>query len=443
MNPTHKSLRQLGIYFSVLLFSIGIFYTVDGKFETDGWFSVPTGWTLWFYILYLVIPFITLTRLIFRILIKRKPITQSLNSVVFIIGFSIIAVSYWLIVNYYKMSLYQDFKTTQNKMKNEINTISLTNINSQFEFNKHNKNRSYKVMFTQPKKLTHKTTANIKGFIEDKEKDVYSPSLTLYLDKVNQEYHFDIVESSLRNIATSKDTLGFKVSYTVDFPRDIYKPRAELAQQLCTWSIIQCSNTGKEAAWHDTELFDSTIFMLPYKINSSETPLIKVKLSEFTNIDTPLPFSNISFLTEEATLKNGIIDKFILKFNVDSRIDGHIYNQMVSSTHSNKLYNMISEHKGLISKGKNIISIPVDLNELSTLMNKQTESGKIEFELFISNNRGWYCPNFICEIINNPSQFKRFVVTTKNNYHADNFPKMKPKKRIMYYPKGGQRGDIN
>lgn len=443
MKPTLKNLLQLGIYFSVLLFSIGIFYAVDGKFETDGWFSVPTSWSLWFYILYLVIPFIILTRLIFRVLIKRKPIAQSLNSVVFIIGFSSIAVLYWLTVNYYKIYLYQDFKNTQNKIKNELNTISMTNINSQFEFNKHNKNRSYKVTFTQPKKLTYETTANIKGFIKDKEKDVYSPSLNLHPDKVNQKYHFYIGERSLRNVATSNDTLDFKISYTVYFPRDIYKTRAELAQQLCTWSIIQCSNTGKEVTRHDTELFDSAIFMLPYKINSSKKSLIKVKLSEFTNIDTPLPFSNFSFLTEETTLKNGIIDKFILKFNVDSRIDGHIYNQMVSSTHSNKLYNMISEHKGLISKGKNVISIPVDLNELSTLMNKQKESGKIEFELFISNNRSWYCPNFICEITNHPSQFKRFVVTTKNNYQADNFPAMKPKKRMIYYPKGGQRGDIN
>ena len=443
MKLTLKNLRQLGIYFSILLSSIGVFYAVDGKFETDGWFSAPTGWSLWFYILYLLIPFIILTRLIFRVLIKRKPIDQSLNSVVFIIGFSIITVSYWSIVNYYKISLYQDFKNTENIIKNEINTISLTNISSKFEFNKHNKNRSYKVTFTQPKKLTYKTMAIIKGFIKDKEKDIYSPSLNLYLDKVNQEYHFDIVESSLRNIATSKDTLGFKISYTVNFPRDIYKPRVELAQQLCTWSIIQCSNTGKEVAWHNTELFDSTIFMLPYKINSSEKFLTKVKLSEFTNINTPLPFSNFSFLTEETALKNGIIDKFILKFNIDSLIDGHIYNQMVSSTHSNKLYNMISEHKGLISKGKNIISIQVDLNELSTLMNKQKESGKIEFKLFISNNRSWYCPNFVCEITSHPSQFKRFVVTTKNNYQADNFPAMKPKKRIIYYPKGGQRGDIN
>lgn len=260
---------------------------------------------------------------------------------------------------------------------------------------------------------------------------------------MNQKYHFYIGESSLRNVATLEDTLDFKISYTADFPRDIYKPRAELAQQLCTWSIIQCSNTGKEVAWHDTELFDSTIFMLPYKINSSEKSLTKVKLREFTNINIPLPFTNISFLTEETTLKNGIIDKFILKFNVDSRIDGYIYNQMVSSIHSNKLYNMISEHKGLISKGTNIISIPVDLNELSTLMNKQKESGKIEFELFISNNRGWYCPNFICEITNKPSQLKRLVVTTKNNYHVDNFPEMKPKKRIIYYPNGGRRGDVN
>ena len=441
MKLTHKSIRLLGTYFSVLLLSIGVFYVTDGKFETDGWFSVPTGWTLWFYILYLLIPLIILTRLIFRVLIKRKPITQSLNSVFFIIGFSIIAISYWSIVNYYKMSVYFDFKNTQNKIKNEINTISMTNINSQFEFNKHNKNRSYKVEFTQPKKLTHKTTANIKGFIKDK--DVYSPSLYLYPDKMNQKYHFYIVEKSLRNVATSNDTIDFKISYTVNFPRDIYKPRAELAQRLCTWSIIQCSNTGKEVAWHDTELFDSTIFMLPYKINSSEKSLIKVKLSEFTNINLPLPFTNISFLTEETTLKNGVIDKFILKFNIDSRVDGHIYNQMVSSIHSNKLYNMVSEHKGLILKGNNIISIPVDLNELSTLMNKQKESGKIKFELFISNNKAWYCPNFICEIINKPSQLERFVVTTKNNYHADNFPLMKPKKRIIYYPKGGRIGDVN
>ena len=443
MKLTLKNLLQLGIYFSVLLFSIGIFYAVDGKFETYGWFSVPTSWTLWFYILYILIPFVILTRLIFRVLIKRKPFSQSLSSVVFIVGFSIITVFYWSIVNYYKLSLYQDFKATQNKIKTEIDSISLVNINSQFEFNKHNKNRSYKVTFTQPKKLTYKAIANIKGFIESNEKDVYSPSLYLYPHKVDQTYNFDVVESSLRNVATSNDTLDFKISYAVDFPRDIYKPRAELAQQLCTWSIIECSNTGKEAAWHDTELFDSTIFMLPYKINSSEKPLTKVKLREFTNINIPLPFTNFSFLTEETTLKNGIIDKFILKFNVDSRIDGYIYNQMVSSKHSSKLYNMISEHKGNISKGKNIISIPVDLNELSTLMNTLKESGKIEFELFISNNRGWYCPNFICEITNKPSQLKRFVVTTKNNYHADNFPAMKLKKKIYYYPEGGQRGDIN
>lgn len=166
MKPTLKNLLQLGIYFSVLLFSIGVFYAVDGKFETDGWFSIPTSWTLWFYILYLLIPFIILTRLIFRVLIKRKPISQSLNSAVFMMGFSIIAVFYWSIVNYYKISLYQDFKTTQNKIKTEIDTISLTNINSRFEFNKHNKNRSYKVTFTQPKKLTYKAIANIKGFVK-------------------------------------------------------------------------------------------------------------------------------------------------------------------------------------------------------------------------------------------------------------------------------------
>ena len=146
-------------------------------------------------------------------------------------------------------------------------------------------------------------------------------------------------------------------------------------------------------------------------------------------------------MSEETTTKHGFIEKFDLKFEVNSRIDGYIYSQISSAKHSGHLVNMPLEHKSTISKGKNIITIPIDINELSTLMNKQTESSTIEFSLFISNNRSWYCPDFVCEIINHPSQLKHFVVTTKSRYHSENFQEMKPGKRVVFYPNSGRRGD--
>lgn len=142
-----------------------------------------------------------------------------------------------------------------------------------------------------------------------------------------------------------------------------------------------------------------------------------------------MPFTHISFLSEETTVKQGLINKFSLKFEINSRVEGYVYSQISYAQHSEHLLNIPLEHKSAISKGKNIITIPIDINEISTLMNKQSESGPIEIGLFISNNRGWHCPNFICEIINLPSQLKYFVVTTKNNYRVEDFPKIKQNKK--------------
>lgn len=426
MKPTHNSLLRLAIYLSVLLISIAGFYGLDGSFETDI-ISFPTLWTDWFYFLYIVVPLFILVRLIYRIVIKKEPYTQSLNSIVFLVGLIIVHVLYWFVVDTYKSLLFQEVQAVEAKISSEINDVNLTNVNSKFELNRFNKNRSYKISFTTLRKPTYETHINVQGFNVDENKRVLSSSLTLSTAKEKQEHYLYIGEKYLRTEATSKDMLDFKISYTTDFPRARYKSRAKIAQQLCTWSIIGCRNTGKEVSWHDTELFESTIFQLPYKINSSESPLLKIKLSNFTSLDKLLPFTNILFLTEETTRKHGVIEKFILKFKVDSRITGYIYSQIFSAEHSGKLLTIPLEDKSVISKGDNIISFSIDVNELSTLMNTQKESDAIEFKLFISNNRGWYCPNFVCEIINNPNQLKHFVVKTKNIYRAEDFPVAKPK----------------
>ena len=440
MNLLHKSLRLFYIYLGILLFSISVFYAVDGKFETDI-ISFPTLWTDWFYFLYVVLPFFIFVRLIYRVWIKKIPYTQSLNSVVFIVALSVVQILYWFAVDSYKKLLFYDVQAIEAKLTKEVNSVELANINARFELNKFNKNRSYKLSFSTLSKPTYKTDINIRGYVVGTNKRVSSRTLSLLTNKLNQNHYFYISEKYFRDEITSNDTLDFKISYSVDFPRKKYKPKAELAQQLCTWSFIECSKTENEVAWHDTELFDSTIFQLPYKINSSEKPLTQVKLNGFTNLDLLLPFTDISFLSEETTTKHGFIEKFDLKFEVNSRIDGYIYSQISSAKHSGHLANMPLEHKSTISKGKNIITIPIDINELSTLMNKQTESSTIEFDLFISNNRSWYCPDFVCEINNHPSQFKHFVVTTKSRYHTESFPEMKPGKRVVIYPNSGRRGD--
>lgn len=412
------------MYLGILLFSISIFYAVDGKFETDI-ISFPTLWSYWFYSLYVVLPFFIFVRLVYRVWIKKIPYMQSLNSVFFVVALSVIQILYWFAVNSYKQLLFYDVQAVKENIKKEVGSIKLANINAGFELNKLNKNRSYKLSFSTSSKITYKTDINISGYVVGTNKRVSLRTLSLLPDKLNQSHYFYISEKDFRDEVTSNDMIDFKVLYSVDFPRKKYKPKSELAQQLCTWSFIECSKTENEVAWHDTELFDSTIFQLPYKIESSEKPLTQVKLSGFTNLDLLLPFTKISFLSEETTTKHDLIEKFDLEFEVNSRIDGYIYSQISSAKHSGHLLNIPLEHKSAISKGRNIIAIPIDINELSTLMNKQTESSTIEFGLFISNNRSWYCPDFICEIINHPSQLKHFVVNTKSHYHPKNFPEIK------------------
>lgn len=427
MIPVYKSLRRFYIYLGVLLFSIAVFYAFDGNFETD-LISFPTLWTGWFYLLYVVIPFFVLVRLLYRVLIKKIPYTQSLHSLVFIVSLSVVQIVYWVVVDINKKLLFSDVQSVKSIITKEMQSINLSDINTRFELNKFNKNRSYKISFTTSTKSTYETYINIKGYVVGTNKHVFSRTLILLPDKLNQSHYFYMSEKDYRDKVTSDDVIDFKVSYSADFPRKKYKPKSEFAQALCTWSFIECGKTGKEVTWHDTELFDSTIFQLPYKIVSDEKPLTQVKLSGFTNLGLLLPFTHISFLTEETMVKQDLINKFSLKFEINSRVDGYIYSQISSAKHSGHLLNIPLEHKSVISKGKNIITIPIDINELSTLMNKQTESGPIEFGLFISNNRSWYCPNLVCEIINLPSQLKHFVVTTKNNYRIENFPVMKPKK---------------
>lgn len=420
MIPIYKSLFRFFIYFSVLLFSIAVFYALDGRFETD-FFSFPTLWSDWFYFLYVVIPFIVLVRLIYRRVIKKIPYSESLNSVVFIISLSVVQLLYWIVVDTYKHILFNEVQAVKEKLTNEINSIKPSNINTQFVLNKFNKKRSYKISFTTLIKPTYETDININGYVVGSNKRVTSRTLSLLSDKTQQNHYYYIGEKYFRGKMTSNDEIELKISYSVDFPRKKYKPKAEFAQQLCTWSFIECRKTGKEVAWHDTELFDSTIFRLPYKITNSETPLTKIKLNGFTNLDLLLPFTNISFLSEEATTRHGLIEKFSLKFEVSSLVDGYIYSQISSVMHSGENLNISLEHKSIISKGKNIITIPIDVNELSTLMNSHSGNGTIEFSLFISNNRAWYCPDFICEITNAPSQLEHFVITTKNNYNPEKF----------------------
>jgi len=441
MITIRQSLHRFFIYLGVLLFSIAAFYAFDGHFET-GIISFPTLWSDWFYLLYVVIPFSILIRLIYRVLVKKIPYTESLHSVVFIIGLIVIQLVYWLVVNTYKTMLFYEVEGVKARLENEVNTVKVTNIKSQYELNKFNKKRSYKISFTTHTQPTYEMHINIKEYVEGGNSKASSRSLILLSDKKVQEHYFYLVEKSYRNKLNSNDILYFKLSYLVYFPRKKYKPKVELAQKLCTWSFIECRKTEKEVAWHNTELFDSTIFQLPYKISSSETPLTKIQLSGFTNLSLLLPFTNILFLSEEITVKQGLIEKFYLKFEVNSRVDGYVYSQISSAEHTGHLLNIPLEHKSAISKGRNIIMIPVDINELSTLMNKQKESGPIGFELFISNNRSWYCPNFICEIVNKPSQLKYLVVSTKNQYRVESFPVMKSKKRIIIHQNSGQRGDL-
>ena len=440
MTPLYKSLRRFFIYLAVLLLSITVFYAVDGRFETD-FISFPTLWTSWFYFLYVIFPFIVLIRLLYRVLIKKTPYTESLNSVVFIICLLIVQFVYWVGVNAYKTILFYEVEDVKATIQSEINTVEATNIDVQFELNKFNKKRSYKVSFTTQTQPTYKTHINIKEYVKGRSSKGASRTLILLTDKKVQEHYFHLVEKSYRNKLKSNDILDFNISYSGEFPRSKYKPKAEFAQTLCTWSLVECWVMGKEVAWHNTELFDSTIFQLPYTITSEEKPLTQVKLSGFKNLESLLPFTDISFLSEETTIDNGLLKEFLLKFEINSRVDGYVYSQISSAELPYKIVNIHSEHKSAISKGNNIISIPVDVDELSTLINKQTENSPIEFSLYISNNRGWYCPNFICEIINEPSQIKRFEITTKNNYRAENFPEMKSKKRMFYHPDSLKRGD--
>ena len=421
MISIYKSLRRFYIYLGVLLFSIAAFYVFDGSFETD-MISFPTLWTGWFYFLYVVIPFSILVRLFYRVLIKRIPYTQSLHSLVFIVSLSLVQVVYWVVVDINKKLLFSDVQSVKEIITNEIDSINLTNINSKFEINKFNKKRSYRISFTTSTKPTYETYMNVKGYVVGTNIHVFSRTLILRPDKLNQNHYFYMSEKNYRDKVTSDDEVDFKVSYSADFPRKKYKPKAKLAQTLCTWSVIECGSTEKEVTRHDTELFDSTIFQLPYKIVSDEKPFTQVKLSGFTNLGLLLPFTHILFLSEETMVKQELINMFSLKFEITSRVDGYVYSQISYAKHSGQILNIPLEHKSAILKGKNTITIPIDIGELSTLMKNQVENGKIEFGLFISNNRGWYCPNFVCEIINHPSQLKYFVVTTKNYYRIENFP---------------------
>lgn len=233
MIPIYKSLRRFYLYLGVLLFSIASFYAFDGKFETD-LISFPTLWTDWFYFLYIVIPLFILVRLLYRGLIKKIPYTQSLHSLVFIVSLSIVELVYWVAVDIHKKLLFNDVQGITETITNEMNSIKISNINSRFEFNKFNKKRSYKISFTTSTKPTYETHMTVKGYVVGTNKHVFSRSLILEPDKLNQSHYFYISEEYQRDKVTSNDEIYFKISHYSDFPRKIYKAKAEFAQKLCT-----------------------------------------------------------------------------------------------------------------------------------------------------------------------------------------------------------------
>ena len=425
MAQIRKALLFFAIYLCILFLSIGIFYAVDGSFSVE-FFGFPTAWTLWFYFLYLALPLGVLIRLVFQLIIRRKSLAQSFVSIVFLIGLSMSHILYGVIANTYKSSLYEDVKATQGNLENKINNISATNVSSKFDYNKYNNNLSYKVGLSLENTLKYEVIADIRGFITDKDKHVSSTSLILLPNKGVLQRSFFISEKRLRGKATSSDEIKLNISYTVDFPQKQYLPLKKLAQQLCTWSIIECNRFGQEVIRHNTQLFSSSIFTLPAKITSTNRLLTKLKINEFSNLDMSLPFDNISFSSEEATIEDGAINEFILNLNVRSKVSGNIYINIPFVNHSGSLKSTNITHQSIIKQGDNTIAIPIDINELFNVVSNSKQDAPLKFTLFISNNRFWYCPNRICEIVNKPHQNEKFVIKSKSKYSKSSFKHNNP-----------------
>lgn len=424
MDQIRKAFLYFTIYLCILFLSIGFFYIIDGNLSTD-FFSFPTIWALWFYFLYIALPLGVLIRLVYHLAIRKKPLTQSLVSVFFLVGLSIGHILYGAIANTYKSSLYEKVKATQSHLENKISNLSATNVSSEFDHNKYNSNLSYKVAFSIENTLNHKVSVDIRGFVADNDEHVFSTSFTLLPKQSVRQRSFQIGERRLRGKAISSDELKLNISYAASSSHQ-YRPSRDLAQQLCTWSIIECNKFGQEYTRHNTQLFSSSIFSLPTKITSATKLLTKFKLSEFSNLDMNLPFDNISASSEETTIEDGVINEFILNLNVRSKVSGNIYINIPFVNHSGRLESTNITHKSIIKQGDNTIAIPIDINELFNVASNSKQDAPLKFTLFISNNRFWYCPNRICEIVNKPHQNEKFVIKSKGKYSTNSFKHNNP-----------------
>lgn len=418
MHKMRKALLFFTTYLFVLFLSIGIFYASNGSFSVD-FFGFPTAWALWFYFLYAGLPLGILIRLVFQLSIRKKTLAQSFVSIAFLISLSMSHILYGVMANTYKSSLYEDVKATQNYLENTINNISAANVSSKFNYNKYNNNLSYKVTLLFENTLKHEVIANVHGFIKDKH--VFSTSLILLPNNGNLQRSFIISENRLRGKANSNDEVKLNISYAIDFPQKQYLPLTNLAQQLCTWSIIECDRFDQETIRHNTQLFTSSIFTLPAKITSTNVFLTKLKLREFSNLDLSLPFDNFSSSPEKTTIKDGVINKFVLNLNVHSKINGNVYINIPFVSHSGILESTNITYQNIIKQGDNAIAIPIGINKLSNVVKNSKQNAPLKFTLFISNNRFWYCPDRICDIVNKPHQNKKFVIKSESKYSKSSF----------------------
>ena len=419
MEQIRKAFLLFTIYLCILVLSIGFYYAIDGNLSTE-FFGFPTIWALWFYFWYIALPLGILIRLVYHLAIRKKSLTQSLVSVFFLIGLSISHILYGAIASAYKSTLYEETIATQSYLKNKINNLSATNVNAKFDHNKFNNNLSYKIALSLENTLDYKVNVDIRGFVADKDEQVFSTSFNLLPKQSVLQRSFFISERRLRGKATSSDELKLNISYTVSSPQQ-YLPSKYTAQQLCTWSIIECKKFGQEYIRHNTQLFPSSIFASPTKITSNTTFLTKFKLSEFSNLDMSLPFDNISSSSVDTTIEDGIINKFTINLNLRSKVSGNIYINIPFVEHSGRLESTNITHQSIIKHGDNTINIPIDISELYNVVSNSKQDAPLQFTLLISNNRFWYCPNRICEIVNKPHQNEKFVIKSKSKYSKSSF----------------------